>query len=294
MAEHSYGHRPPDIGAVALGIGWVRGIRHLASRSAKGSFWHRHDETSIICCLRGEYVYELHGLPAITLSAGSFLVVPSQVEHRHLKAVDPVGDRLEILLDPTPAKIPPRSPLDCESCRKLHSAILRLALAPTKCGNELLRGCRELYELAGRTTASLSPEELGYARSLCHCILYKMAHPNRQSAARNIDVSIDEIAQWMERHLDERIDIDRLVAHIGYSRTQVFTIFRENTGLTPADFLTRLRVKKACSLLETSGLPACRIATACGFSSASTFNAVFRRQTGTSPISWRKRNSAAQ
>ena len=82
-------------------------------------------------------------------------------------------------------------------------------------------------------------------------------------------------------------DIDRLVAHIGYSRTQVFTLFRENTGLTPADFLTRLRVKKACSLLETTALPACRIARECGFSSASAFNAVFRRQTGTTPLAWR-------
>ena len=294
MARHEYGHRPPDIGANAHGMGWVRGIRHLASRSAKCSFWHRHGETSIICCLRGEYVYELHGLPAITLTAGSFLVVPAQVEHRHLKAVDPVGDRLEILLDPTPSKAPPRSPLDCDSCRKLHSAILRLALAPTKCGNDLLRGCRELYDLAGRAPRSISPEELGYARSLCHCILSKMANPDRKPAMRHIDVTFEEIAQWVERHLGEKIDIDRLVAHIGYSRTQVFTIFKDNTGLSPADFLTRLRVKKACSLLETSSLPACHIASACGFSSASLFNAVFRRQTGTSPISWRERNSAAR
>ena len=58
MEKHAYGHRPPDIGATDFGGGWIRGVRHLASRSAKGSFWHRHEETAVVCCLRGEYTYE--------------------------------------------------------------------------------------------------------------------------------------------------------------------------------------------------------------------------------------------
>ena len=287
MTTHAYGHRPPEIGAHDLESGWVRGIRHLASRSAKGSFWHRHEETSVICCLRGEYVYELHGLPAITLSAGSFLVIPAQVEHRHLRAVDPVGDRLEILLAPTPRQTLRHSAFGQESCKILHAALLKLALSPVKCSKDLMLACRELHALAGRTAKGLADEELGLARILCQLALYRMSRPavsiRKQEALR-----FSDITAWIDARLAEKIDIDRLVAHIGYSRTQVFNMFRENTGLTPIDFIARRRIKKACSLLESTGSSACQVAAACGFSSASAFNTVFRRLTGTTPLAWRR------
>ena len=287
ISRNSYGHRPPDIGAETLDGSWIRGVRHLASRSAKGSFWHRHDETSIICCLRGEYTYELHGLPPITIAAGSFIVIPAQVEHRHLKAVDPVGDRLEILLAPNPSKPSRHLAYDLATCRALHSELLKRALTPVKCGKELTELCRELHALSGRGPQRLTAPEIGLARLLCQLILYRMARPSA-SAPRRTTLPFANVASWIEAHLAERIDIDRLVAHIGYSRTQVFTLFRDNTGLTPADFLMRMRVRKAQSLLETTDLSANKVASQCGFSSAATFNAVFRRQTGATPLDWRR------
>ena len=287
MARQTYGHRTPEIGAADFASGWIYGVRHLASKSARGSFWHRHDETTVVCCLRGEYTYELHGIPAVTLSAGYFLVIPAQVEHRHLSAVDPVGDRLEILLSPNPAKVLRHSVFTQESCRMLHASLLKHALSPVKCGKEMLDICRELHALAGRTARNLSPEELGLARLLCQHVLYRMARP-AVAPPKRVAVPFADIAAWIEAHLSERIDLSRLVAHIGYSRTQVFTLFRENTGLSPGDFLTRMRIKKARSLLKSTDLPAYRIATLCGFANASVFNAVFRRQTGTTPLAWRK------
>lgn len=286
MAKHAYGHRPPDIDARDMGSGWVLGIRHLASRSAKGSFWHRHDETSIVCCLRGEYVYELHGLPAITLSAGSFLVIPAQVEHRHLKAVDPVGDRLEILLATNLRRTLRSSAFSADSCKALHASLLRRALSPVKCDNGLLRTWRELYALTDRSSGRLGEEELGLARLLCQLALYKMSRPSAP-AGRRAALPFSDVAEWLGRHMAEKIDIDRLVAHIGYSRTQVFTLFRENSGLTPADFLTRLRIKKAQSLLESTVVPVGEIGLRCGFATASAFNNAFRRLTGITPLAWR-------
>ena len=201
-------------------------------------------------------------------------------------AVDPVGDRLEILLAPNVPKVLRHSAFPRESCRSLHAAILKQALVPVKCGTYLAECCRELYEIAGRTAKHLTPEELGLARILCQLILYRMARP-APPARRGATCRFSDITAWIDANLAEKIDIDRLVAHIGYSRTQVFNMFRENTGLTPIDFIARQRIKKACSLLESTDMPACQIATTCGFSSASAFNAVFRRQTGTTPLDWR-------
>lgn len=289
MRKHAYGHRPFDITTSELASGWIRGIRHLASRSAKDSFWHRHDETSIICCLRGEYTYELHNLPPLMLTAGSFLVIPAQVEHRHLKAVDPVGDRLEILLTPNPKQVLRHSAFTPDTCRTLHSALLKKALTPVKCSKPLLEICKELYALASPDSYALSAEQLGLARILCQHILYKMSRPV-SLVQKRAAIPFNDIVTWLEDHLSEKIDINRIVAHIGYSRTQTFTLFHENSGLSPVDFLMRLRIKKAKVFLENTSQTVQSIANRCGFSTASNFNAVFRRQTGLTPLSWRNKH----
>ena len=90
VKNHVYGHRTPEIGASDFASGWILGVRHLSSKSARSSFWHRHDETTVMCCLRGECAYEFHGIPPVSLVAGSFLVIPANVEHRHVMAIDPV------------------------------------------------------------------------------------------------------------------------------------------------------------------------------------------------------------
>lgn len=290
MNKHIYGHRPPDVGEAALASGWIHGIRHLTSRLAKDSFWHRHNETSIICCLRGEYTYEFHGLPPLTLSSGSFLIIPAQVEHRHLKAIDPMGDRLEILLVPNPKRTLRHSAFNAETCRALHSALLKTVLTPVKCTKNLLELCQELYELSKPSANGLSSEQIALARILCQLILYKMSRPTSYTQKRTI-IPFNEIVLWLESHLSEKIDIERIVAHIGYSRTQVFNLFHENTGLTPADFLSRLRIKNAKRLLETTDLSAVHIARMCGFSNPSVFNTIFRRHTGTTPLQWRLRQN---
>ena len=43
---------------------------------------------------------------------------------------------------------------------------------------------------------------------------------------------MDETLAWLEAHYAEPIDIDRLVAYTGYSRSRLFDIFKEHTGLT--------------------------------------------------------------
>ena len=86
------------------------------------------------------------------------------------------------------------------------------------------------------------------------------------------------------------IDIDRLVAYTGYSRSRLFDIFKEHTGLTPSDWISRRRIKEACLLLETTDQPTNAVARSCGFTSPQYFNAVFKRRTGTTPTEWRQRN----
>lgn len=291
--SHKFGHRPPEIPRQVLGMGWISGVRRLEFSSAKASYWHRHEETALLGCLKGEMTYEFHGIPPITLSAGSFLVIPAQVEHRHLGEVDPVGQRVELLLDVSPRSQSKYALFTPAAARTLHAALLRKALTPAKCTKDVQTAFAELYDFAKKPCENLPEPDLGYIRLLVTRILFGVALP-RKTHAEQPPVMMSTVLNWIEAHYNEPIDIDRLVAKVGFSRTHVFNLFKKQTGLTPADYIVRFRIRKACEALEDPELTSKEIARACGFQTPSNFNAVFKRQIGLTPSQWRQRRKVRE
>ena len=64
-------------------------------------------------------------------------------------------------------------------------------------------------------------------------------------------------------------------------------VFVDYTGLTPTDYLTRVRIGQACRLLRESDAGILQVAMSCGFGSVSRFYEAFRQAIGTSPGRWR-------
>ncbi len=76
------------------------------------------------------------------------------------------------------------------------------------------------------------------------------------------------------------------VCHISESHFR--RLFEENIGMTPVEYLNRVRVHKACDLIKKTGNSMEEIAVKVGFTTTSTFNRNFKRIMGTSPCQWKK------
>lgn len=294
MREHVYGQRPPEIGEAAFGLGWLAGVRRIVYHAARASHWHRHPEYALMFCLRGECAYEFRDRPPISLTAGSRLAFPRGLDHRHAQAIDPVGIRLELLINPERATRGRYGVCSAATVRESIRRIFAPPLAARPCPRPVLAAVRSLDALAALGESRLDAVGAARARLLASTILLGCSHDVAPPPGLGDRlVKMDDITAWMEAHLGERIDIDRLVAHVGYSRTHVFTLFRQHTGLTPNDYLTRLRIRRARDLLMSTALPSKDIAAVCGFSSPTVFNAIFRRTTGVTPIAWRTTHRSA-
>lgn len=66
-------------------------------------------------------------------------------------------------------------------------------------------------------------------------------------------------------------------------------LFTEYYGITPSDYILKIRISAAKQLLITKDDSLARIAADCGFSSQSYFNYSFKKQTGLSPLKYRKK-----
>jgi transcriptional regulator GlxA family with amidase domain len=70
-----------------------------------------------------------------------------------------------------------------------------------------------------------------------------------------------------------------------------FKEFRLLTGLTPNEFLNRLRIQSASDLLRSTNKSMIDLAFASGFQSLSAFNKQFKRYTGLSPREYRNKKT---
>ena len=295
MGKYAYGQQPSDLRATALGLGWLQGVRHLKSASATGSYWHVHREIQFLFCIRGEFTYEFRDRPPVVLSAGHFIVIPPSVEHRHIMAIDPAGHRVELLL--TPPGCGRRAafrafPVAMQD--ELIEGLLSRASRSVPCDRPLQALFAELDALAVKGP-DCSARDLALARTLATGILLRCtARESLPPPPSESERLMDQALAWLEGHFAENVSVDRLVSITGFSRTQTFTLFKSRTGLSPADWLTRRRIREAQRLLEGTDRAVSEISADCGFSSPDYFSTVFKKQTGLRPLDWRRGRTAGE
>jgi transcriptional regulator GlxA family with amidase domain len=100
--------------------------------------------------------------------------------------------------------------------------------------------------------------------------------------------SLDPVLRWLEKNLDRNLGLQQIARRAAMSPRTLSRRFREQTGTTPAKWISRSRVQRAQHLLETSSQPVEQIAAAAGFSSTAAFRDRFRRLVGTSPQGYRR------
>ncbi len=84
------------------------------------------------------------------------------------------------------------------------------------------------------------------------------------------------------------ITLDALARYVGFSRYTLSRMFRQETGETFPQVLSKRRVAMAMELLSSTTLPVTQVALQSGFNSIATFNRVFREQRGCSPSQYRQ------
>jgi len=100
--------------------------------------------------------------------------------------------------------------------------------------------------------------------------------------------NVEKAISLMENQYGRQLTLSRLAAAVGFSQVHFGRIFKQSTGLTPMQYLIRLRVEKAKKLLLTSKLSIKEIALETGFSSVHFFTATFGRSQKISPGKFRK------
>ena len=93
---------------------------------------------------------------------------------------------------------------------------------------------------------------------------------------------------YMTKHLEEKITIAQLANLAHLSQYHFIRCFRSAYELTPLQYLTRLRLKRASFLLKKSDATVGNIVPQCGFENESAFIRLFKKEFRMTPIAYRK------
>jgi len=145
---------------------------------------------------------------------------------------------------------------------------------------------QEVLRFAGEERPGCQQLLAGYVSLLLGHIAYLKR--NESITNDRIHLLIDKARVLMKENFMQNISPEAIAAqlHISYSWFRRF--FRKYTGMTPGQYLAQLRIRHACELLEQTNLPVQTIAEQLHFESPAYFSVYFKRQTGHTPLEYRK------
>lgn len=106
-------------------------------------------------------------------------------------------------------------------------------------------------------------------------------------AAPEPDRRVAVARQYLEDHFRESVTVSQLASVAHLSQRQLNDLFRRELGMTPHQYLLRLRMDRARRLLEQTRLSVQQVADAVGYGSLAAFSDRFSRHFGVSPTHFR-------
>jgi len=97
-------------------------------------------------------------------------------------------------------------------------------------------------------------------------------------------------ARDIEHRASEPLALDEVAARVGVGAFHLMRVFGSSLGVTPHQYLIRMRLLRAVALLRDTALPVTEVAYDAGWQDLSNFIRTFRREIGCSPGAFRRRD----
>ena len=146
-----------------------------------------------------------------------------------------------------------------------------------------------LKKLKKRENADLGGEQLikTYLEQLLILLIRKQTKrgeigvfPNKESMENHLVVAVKDL---ITRKMDENLRISDICSELGYSKSYISKLFKEQTGDTIASFGAKVRINRAKELIREGVMNFSEISDMLDFDNPQYFSRVFKRETGMTP-----------
>lgn len=254
---------------------------HLRTESAPKVDFHYHEFCKLLLLVSGSGSYMVDGHRYL-LQPGDIVLIGSRSVHRPELVQDAPYERIIIFISPEFLQRESTADCtltDCFSGQAGH--VLRLKETRRK----------KLFDMATALEQELSGEKYGRdiaSNAALLRLLVQIGRYQRRDDLQNPhpvmpqNRRVLELMQYIDRHLEEDLDIDRLAEAFYISKYHMMRLFNRETGYTVYTYLQQRRLIHARELMS-SGMRATEACYRSGFRSYSSFTRAYSKYFGTTP-----------
>jgi AraC-like DNA-binding protein len=107
------------------------------------------------------------------------------------------------------------------------------------------------------------------------------------ASSREEPTAVASAKEFVQSHVEESVTLAQVAQHVHVSPFYFCKLFKKATGMTLTEYVARVRVEKAKTLLVDRSLRISEVVYAAGFGSIPRFNSVFKRYVGMPPTQYR-------
>ncbi|WP_288620102.1 AraC family transcriptional regulator [uncultured Eubacterium sp.] len=241
---------------------------------------HWHNEMEILFCLNGEINIHIEQ-EQFTLSHNQLIVFDSKEVHS-IHTNSKLYMFLCIHIDKKQLSV------YCPDLELSHIKCRPIPLDNPKI-DQYIHLCHLAHDL---TRANIEIESTSAMRSdgtallmLADLIRYfsDSSMPESSANFHQANDTLCDIISYVNEHYTEKITLQNVATHVGFTREYFCRFFKEHMGLTFFRYLSEVRISHASRLLSNSNLSVSEIMCKSGFTNQTLFNRLFKEIYGITP-----------
>lgn len=257
---------------------------------------HAHEGYELTYISEGETVWVLENGEELRLVGGSAaLIQPGTIHHGKNQVIAP-SRLFWLVFNPSVENAARGSVFSREELLEVNDILRRAGNAVWRADDSLRRSFELFYDAM---VAKSDSERSSFAHACCltassQLVLATVHSLERRDCDRIGTSLFSKARQLMSESLLEPPSIPRLAERLGVSPAFFSERFKRESGLTPGDYMRRMRCEKACEMLSRTDSSVTRIAFDLGFSTSQHFSDLFKRYIGMSPRQFRQTRDKRQ
>ncbi|MFZ2655295.1 MAG: AraC family transcriptional regulator [Victivallales bacterium] len=249
---------------------------------------HRHSGFEITFIDKGEAAWVLANGKKMVLRGGDMAVIQPKIEHYGEMQIIKPCSLFWVVIDFKLAgktQVPPA----------FESELKKLGSAYKNAGNKVISAtekiCSLFQELKNSAVAAERGKTDSFSPLLNRLLILQIVGEGARlfSTTDHINkmLTVSKPAiEYMRKNYRRAFSMPEIAEAVGIGVSRFNDKFKEETGLTPADYLNRLRCDKAMEMLSSGRYSVTETSFSSGFTSSQYFAKVFRKYTGRNPASF--------
>lgn len=248
-----------------------------------------HPETEIVLVLVGSVVLQLGGTSQ-TFREGDIFVIPGNMVHNYLH-FSPDALYCSLIFSADAVAMQPTHFFQQSFVQPLQEGLLQFPqlIQPGHPAYETVRLQLELLRKSRIFEKDYQIQRFSCLMNICTALMpycHLLSSDRPLAAPGNETVRL--CMRYIHNQLSSKLTLEVLAQHCHLHPNYLCALFKNYTGQTIFEYITRYRVETAAHLLKNEDLPMSKVAELVGFHSESLFYRKFKEITGLTPKAYAK------